>query len=246
MGNFSIKDLLIHILHGMVILCAIIIAFDISPAITAFNKKISESGLSITFDATVMFVVCYLLGLFLDVIADFIDTRLIKYARRFPFLPYYPSYYLLQNGERWHIRLAHYVKIREKLCQAAINNDETIKNGKYKEEIWKCNESIMLLYNYAKNRAFANASPYQTERIAFFWGLFIFYRNMMTTTLICIFLFFLSFCIGNISACMMSHIILVTIILIPLFFLASYKYRIYYCRIVLGAAYNPEKEGTNN
>ena len=250
MTNFSIKDLLIHILHGGVILCAIIIAFDVAPLVEAFDQRAPKLGTT-ALNAAIIFIICYLLGLFLDAIADFADTKLFKRTKLFPFLSYYPSYYLLKDGECCDLKLAHHIKIRERLCRDAMKNDAALKEKKCckegqeqecKEGVWECEKCIMLLYNYAKNRAFAHGSAYQIARIESFFGMFVFFRNMMTTTLICLIIFAISCLKGNICSCTLMGMIFLSIPLMIFFYLASYKYRTYYCRTVLGSTYSPKEE----
>jgi hypothetical protein len=246
MSNFSIKDLLIHILHGGVILCVIIIAFDITPAVELFNKKIAPLGTSVAaFTATMLFVICYLLGLFLDAIADCADTALFKRKKTLPFFAHYPSYDLLNKGECRHLKLAYHINIRKELSKDAMANDNEIIEKKCKccnKEIWECEDSIMLLFNYAKSKASRNATSCQIASMDAYFGLFIFFRNMIATTLICIAIFLISLLTGNICCCQLAAIILASPPLMLFFYKACYKYRTYYCRTILGATYPPKKD----
>ncbi|WP_291529900.1 hypothetical protein [Bacteroides sp. UBA939] len=237
MKDFNLKDLLIHILHGGIILLAVLVArygFDIAKISCAIGNGITP---------TLFIVASYLIGLFIDPLADCVDTFLIDNAscfHKWMRIPFFPSYDFLKKGECWCLKLAHNVRIRHILNDDAVcndsyrgNKDKTIQ-GDNKTEVWNNKKDIKLLFNYAKSRAFAYGSEYQLGRINNYFQLFIFYRNMMFTSTI-------SLCtllrVESLTCCCRLLIIILIPILICLFYMVSYKYRAYYCRMILGAVY---------
>lgn len=235
MEKFNIKDLLIHILHGGIILLTIVAVHH--------DCKISDIFSTIS-KSSIFIAACYLVGLFIDPVADCVDTFLINHTKCFNKLirlPFFPSYYFLKFGECCGLKLAHNVKVRYILNNDAIENETfegqkggTIK-GANKKKLWNNLEDIKLLFNYAKNRAFVCAKEYQLNRLKNYFQLFIFYRNMMYTSTVS--LIALLFATGK----TLEYKILIIIsipILIRLFYIASYKYRAYYCRMILGCVYN--------
>jgi hypothetical protein len=225
--NFNLRDFLIHIVHGGIIILTIFFAF------CGFNFIENELFSSIL-GSTLFVVACYLVGLFLDPLADLVDTLLHKWAR-FLRLPFHPSYDFLNKGECRFLRLAHNKIVRNILSEDAKNNDPALKSI---PELWEDKTRIMLLFNYAKNRAFKYGTPYQLGRIDVYFNLFIFYRNLMVTTFICTCLLLFS---NEIPCKGYSLIPIAGIILMILFYHISYKYRTYYCRMILGAVYSPQK-----
>jgi prolipoprotein diacylglyceryltransferase len=112
MKNLSIKDILIHIMPGGIILATVYFALhstlDNYDKITEnlpflFNKEGAVTG----FGGVVILIACYLVGLLLDPFSDWIDTKRKKHC--------VPSYYLLKNGKCYQLRLPHYRKIRKLL-----------------------------------------------------------------------------------------------------------------------------------
>ena len=245
MKNFDIKDLLIHILHGGIILAVAyfsfaecMIKFASGHGLINANNEITEiTGIGVT----VAILLSYLIGLIIDPIADMADTFLnwlfVKCGWKYMI---FPSFHLLLKGTRWGLELAHYAKIREILSGyleenqklAEIKDDE---NGKKK---WEEAKYTMKLFNYAKNRAFARANEYQLQRIETYFRLFVFYRNMIWTTISCAAILIVSV---RCQTPKLLFTILGAIAAIILFSAACYKYRTYYCRIILGAVYSPKK-----
>ena len=237
MKNFDIKDLLIHILHGGIILAVAYFSFaecivDFASDLGLVSAKCEMTG----FNATVLLMLSYLIGLMIDPIADLVDTLISK--MKIGGKPF-PSFMLLKDGKCFELEFAHHAIVREILCEDVENNDKKIENDKDKkaakssEKLWEKNENTMLLFNYAKNRAFKHGSDYQIERIEHYFRLFIFYRNMIWTTFISSIILLASCNLGlcGIFACIM---------LVFFFYKASYKYRTYYCRMILGAVYSPK------
>ena len=298
MKDFNIKDLLIHVLHGGIILFVIYLSLS-----DACIEKI-EGTLGLfdnLFGATFLIVLSYLIGLvFVDPLADWLDTKsgkdkykfmigkhkLFEIKNKCKFWDIIPSYYLLRYGKCKNkrirkcecqdkskcecnckcdedecncdgLRFAHYAKVRDILCKDVKANDKFIQEKEKREikkgetDIWKDRKKAMLLFNYAKNRAFAYGTTYQLERVEAYYRLFIFYRNMVVTTL-------LSLMIGLIITPLLSCcwcwcccccwrwglILVAGSVLARICCKISYKYRTYYCRMVLGAVYSPPKENS--
>lgn len=210
-------------------------------AVVAVYNNFTISKEYLTAENISIFVVaCYLVGLFIDPIADYIDTSLINNAELLG-LDIFPSYYLLKDGYCRGITLAHNVKVRYILNKDALENETydnqkggTIK-GIDKVNIWNNTEDVKLLFNYAKNRAFVCAEEYQLDRLKNYFQLFIFYRNMIYTSSVSmaiLVLFGSSMTIGY-----KFWIALLIPLFIYIFYTASYKYRAYYCRMILGCVY---------
>jgi len=239
MKDLNIKDFLTHIFHGSIILFVAFISFY------DFNTvKDFVSGQDKAFAVTVLTIGSYLIGLLLDPLVDLVDTFLIKQATFFNKalkIPFFPSYYLLKNGERCFIRLANNAGIRKLLSGEVEKNDRELKTDekkkitrKDKEEVWENEKNIMLLFIYAKNRALKYGQPAQVEQINAYHRLCIFYRNMIGTTFIsAVFLLFsnLPFC----CCCCRCMLLLAAFSIMFFFCFVSYKYRTYYCRAVLNA-----------
>ena len=246
MKNFDIKDLLIHILHGGIILAVAYFSFaecfeGIAPKFALLNEQGEISG----FALTVLLLLSYLLGLMIDPLADCVDTQIYKRGRFKKWLKSYPypSFNLLKNGNCSSLEFANHAIIRNILCEDYAKNNNIVEKI---PELWRDDENTMLLFNYAKNRAFKCASLYQIDRIETYFRLFVFYRNMIWTTLACALIVFVSALINIIChKCWITGLIIVlvpvgAIALARLFFAISYKYRTYYCRMILGAVYSPK------
>jgi hypothetical protein len=196
--NFNIKDLLIHIIHGGIIACAAVATLNTE----TFEKikPIFSKDLSSFFNFTLLLIGCYLVGLFLDALSDFIWTYLYnrfdkwgnpktknikKFFGRFAI----PSFFLLTKGEKWKLRLAHNKMVNKILIDDAIENGEEKKN-------LETSEYAERLFNYAKNRAFKYGMTYQLERIEAYFRLSIFFRNIILTILLSTVLLFVGFSVG--------------------------------------------------
>ncbi len=259
MKDFKINDLLTHIIHGGIILFIACISFEcVLGKLQNFPGFMGKEGsLFSVFGLTFLLFLSYLIGLILDPIADLVDTLQIKCAKFFSEIFLCPSYLLLRDGECCYLRLAHNAQIREKLSRLAVENDNLISDGERKsitgeekEKVWKNKGDAMLLLSYAKDIVYANYTtekPYQVQKMEAYFRLFIFYRNMMWTTIFSAFLLFFS---SNIHLfycnCCRYMIIPVAIILVMFFFWVSRKYRTYYCRAVLGAVYSPEDKSSSS
>ncbi|MDR1730003.1 MAG: hypothetical protein LBR52_05010 [Prevotellaceae bacterium] len=241
MKNFDIRDLLIHILHGGIVLFAVLVTgcgFDIIKDVLFTNGN--------ALIVTLCIIISYLIGLVIDPIADCIDTHFVnsKHWIRRCKMRYSPSYDLLKDGECCGLTLAYNVKIRKILNDDVLANQndrvgtkETITEANEKE-IWRNEEDAMLLFNYAKCRVSAYGTPYQLEKIETYFRLFIFYRNMIATG--CLSLLILLFA-KDLSYWRFPVITAAIPLLAFLLNKISYKYRTYYCRRVLEAVYSPKE-----
>jgi hypothetical protein len=234
MNNFNIKELFIHIFHGGIILCALIITAQNCDWARKFIESLTKD-LSFL-EITSALIISYLIGLFIDPLADSVETRLIARGCLIP-----PSYYLLKDGKRCNLILAHNAEIRNTLSDDAIKNNDLIdaedsKPTKEtdKEKIWKNQEDAMLLFNYAKQRAGNYGTTYQLNEIDDHFRLFIFYRNMIWSVSISLFILLFA---NELPCCRFSIISIGIPVAIIIFYHVSYKYHTYYCRAVLSAAY---------
>jgi hypothetical protein len=274
MKDFSIKDFLIHILHGGIVVAVAFIALtdckfmqSVQNFITSLQFDETATGISV-FGVSVLLAICYLIGLIIDPIADLIHTHI--YVWRIP------TFYLLQKGECWRLRQPYYKKIRKLLSDDILDNsrgDEEYPEIKTEVEtkskcrlvcekiatvvtkiittifpclkkkpketpakIWDNEDDAMRVYNYAKFRAFSCGDANQIKRIETYSMLFIFYRNMTWTTFVSMIILFFS----KPNFCQCLIILFASVALMTIFYLVSYKYRTYYCREVLNAAYYSE------
>jgi hypothetical protein len=96
MKGFSVKDLLIHLLHGGILLLTIVLALCQHQCIEHVTNFIpwfkASSGTATAFEITLFIAASYLTGLLLDAMADLVDTWIheCKWCKfifpKFPFL----------------------------------------------------------------------------------------------------------------------------------------------------------------
>jgi hypothetical protein len=111
--------------------------------------------------------------------------------------------------------------------------------------VWENKNYAMLLYNYAKYRAFTCGSEAQIKRIESYFALFIFYRNMIWSSFISVAILGISLtrktmkynCLTFESIGMILLFLFLTCFIPWIFYHIGYKYRTYYCREVLNAYY---------
>jgi hypothetical protein len=296
MKDFSIKDFLIHILHGGIIVAIAFLTLKdckfMQPIVEFVNSLLFES-VSVL-GVSILLIVCYLFGLIIDPFGDFMDT-----VNNFRCVP---TYFLLRDGKCKGLRLPYHRKIREmleadiltngelpkkwincrllciKLCREwcsvrtekirtwwkkrtkkikkklllLLNKNERkqyLQEGQQEQHsrtvLWEDKAHTMLFYNYAKYRAFAYGNQTQIKRIEAYYMLFIFYRNMIWTTLVCTALI-LRYAICNVFNSDISlfckigipvFIVILGILIMRFCYNISYKFRTYYCREVLNAVY---------
>lgn len=256
MDRFSIKDLLLHILHGSIIVCAFLLLTTKGNEFWERICNYGDKGTIVTFLA----LLSYLIGLILDPVSDCLETFLLYILHKFGFkcsksrlFQFFPSYYLLKDGEVCNRYLAHYTKVRNILNEDAKKDfdvekiakilrkrkyndiEAVLKAPEIRKNLWEEPLFTIRLFQYAKNRAFAKGNEYQLSRVESYFRLFIFYRNMVCTSFLCMLFPLLlpsSFCYKWIT-------IPFVLLVMYFFYRVSYTYRIYYCRMILGAVYSP-------
>lgn len=222
MTGFSFKSIVLQIIQGCVVLLPIsIIAFGISFILDGF----SNAG---SLYAAILLGGTFVIGVLIDFLADTLEAIVLKVGWLKP-----PSYYLLKNGSVWGIRLAHYQKIKDDLIYRAKRFDKTI-NAKADLSSVDYNN---LVFQTAKNKAFKECSDYQKEHLESFFILYVFCRNL-AFSIIMSFILIICFCFENINN-ISPFIILCVVLAAAICIMASYRYFIYYSRMVLGANFNP-------
>lgn len=254
--QFDTKDLLMHIFHGALVLLAlgytlssgILLTLGYTLSSGCWNNKhifffFPEQINMITnlFSLSFLAVLSYIVGIIIDPLADILDKFVFK------FVPY-PSFRLLNcNTKKYHFSLAHNNIVRNILVNDAIENEKTdnihnpapVDVDARKKVLSEKRQWADYLFQYAKNRAFAKGNnSYSTGRIEAYFRLSAFFRNFPIT----IFLAWVILCFsGKITLnCVITGSFIALVISI-LAFLANYHYRTYYCRMILGMVYTPDK-----
>lgn len=256
MSGFSFKQILLQIIQGSIVIAALGMYF-FSNDINSF----AEIKDYMTLAAGAVLFSSFILGVLIDFIADMLESICFIF-----FKP--PLYYLL-NKNRWMgISLAHRDAIRRNLCRLSgkykligsgckvQNNNPCIFRNSFcfmvkkpkrpkknrfcrslkKTVVWfkiknKPSKEINYILQVAKNRAFRDCKEYQRDQIDSFFILYIFCRNIaLALTIVCSLFFCESF---------INHGIVV-ILLVIAFILASYRYYLYYLRILLGTTLSVE------
>ena len=212
---------MLQIIQGSIILIFLIYLNENS------LKETIESIIKPEINATILlllfFCISFIIGVIIDFTADNLEGLLIKIGFMKP-----PSYHLLKKGNRWGIVLAHHRKILENLCNTAVENSEYkhFKNSHDKNK----NNISNYIFQVAKNHAFRECSDYQKEQLESFFTLYIFSRNLSLSFLIIIFL--LVFCpVPNFQWILFFVLLFLFLVAI----LSSYRYFIYYARLILGS-----------
>lgn len=183
MTGFSFKHLAIQIIHGMMIIIAVLYIMQIQPnSILKDYDKLKEILVIL------LFMLSYIIGMIIDFIADTIEVFLMKKD-----IIDSPVKNLLTKGEDSGIFLAHYGKIFKDLFNTAQKN--------INREVYNCDKYITteienIQYNYifqvAKNRVFRECNTNQMEQVDSYFMLYIFCRNIVVTLCIVLVLFLVS------------------------------------------------------
>jgi len=202
-----------------------------------FRKLLLNTKLWDIIAEVLFFILSFFIGVMIDFFADFIESAIIKIK-----IIKLPSYYLLENGEKWGIRLAHHQMILKDLCNTATKNSCSVHNDfKYFKDGHKDNKEGIpnYIFQVAKNQAFRECSEYQKEQLESFFVLYVFCRNLSFSFLVVILLLLFNAAIVN------PDIYLILILVLPFLFvitiLSSYRYFLYYSRIMLGSTFRPNK-----
>ena len=232
MSGFSYKNFMLQIIQGSIISVMLFYLFE-----SDLQKLLSNTKLWDIIAEVLFFILSFFIGVMIDFFADFIESAIIKIK-----VIKLPSYYLLNDGEKWGIRLAHHQMILKDLCNTAAKNSCGAHNDfEYFENGHKENKEGIpnYIFQVAKNQAFRECSEYQKEQLESFFVLYIFCRNLSFSFLVVILLLLFNADVVN------PDIYLVLISALPFLFvitiLSSYRYFLYYSRIMLGSTFRPNK-----
>ena len=223
MIGFSYKNLLLQLIHGSVIVITFL--FLKVDCIKLDNYFISHNSITIL----LFLFLAFLIGFVIDFLADILESIIIKFVIN----P--PAFYLLTREKWFGIALAHNDFILKELFRIAVkygNNAETEKS--YQNGFIRPDKKIVnYILQVAKNKAFRVCKDYQKEQIDSFFILYIFSRNISLSLLISAITLFL----------FASNIVLpkVLLFLTLLTLASSYRYYLYYARILLGTTIQEEK-----
>lgn len=140
--------------------------------------------------------------------------------------------------------MAHYKAIRTLLLEDALLNEGLISErgasllspdaGKRKKTL-QLPKNAEYLFQYAKNRAFASNSDYQTRRIGAYFRLSGFFRGLFVTLPLAYLLLLTNPVVSGSGNLFRTGMVFLLLMIFS--FISNYRYRIYYCRMVLGTAY---------
>jgi hypothetical protein len=233
MSGFSYKNLLLQIIHGSIIIVTLIfLSLESLQYVIEFFKSYESTAVAL------FLFLSFIIGVIIDFISDILESLVLKFI----IIP--PIYYLLAKERWWGIALAHKEFILKELCRIAaefkVNDTDKAELKEYYQNIFQekkpaktDKKDINYILQVAKNKAFRNCKDYQKEQIDSFFVLYIFSRNISVSLLFSI-----------VVLCFYSRIILsIGLFAIVLLTLASsYRYYLYYSRILLGAIIQKEKK----
>lgn len=219
MNGFDLKSLMLQLINGSLLLCTSLSCL--------WPGWLRQSGLqelmnmNSTLLITLVLFAAFIAGVLIDYFADLGESFLVNRGWVTP-----PSFYLLTQGKCRGIELAHAAYIQKMLselaCRLTINNELS-------PQYFVDKKQANLLFQVAKHKTFSDARPMRMELINSFFVLYIFTRNLALTLAICAVLCVLT---GFIAAGALTG--LMALLFLP----ASYRYAIYYARIILGSSFN--------
>lgn len=216
MIGFNFKSLVLQLIHGSIVIIPIIyINWSI------FDRYLIHIEANGNIVLTFMLLLFFSIGVLIDFLADMLESLAVKCLR---ILPIYP---LLKEGNQCGITLAHNKYILNELCEIAAKCNKSTKNAQY-YLAWfekRNREIVNYILQVAKNKAFRVCQDSQREQTDSFFILYVFSRNLSLSLLIS-------------ASIMVSYDLNVSIILLLvmiLTLLASYRYYLYYLRILLGS-----------
>ena len=222
MIGFSFKSIALQIIQGSIVLVTIACLL-----LNSFQWVIDGFKSHLYLSITLLLFLAFSIGVLIDFLADSVESIVIRYMIK----P--PIYHLLKKDRYWGITLAHKKYILSQLCKIAAKYDEKEGEDKVKAESYNNafqngnKETINYILQVAKNKAFSTCGDYQKEQIDSFFILYVFSRNLSLSLLISSGL--LVFCCPLISA------IFGAVFVLTLF--SSYRYYLYYVRILLGSTF---------
>jgi len=224
---------MLQIIHGSIIFGSLIFSLNKN-----FLNTILITNEWREIALVIFFFISFITGVMIDFLADILEGILIKFNVLKP-----PIFSLLKKGGKYGIVLAHHKEVFDDLCSiAAKNSDCKDKDfGYYKDGcINKDKDIINYIFQVAKNQVFREGKDYQKEQIESFFMLYIFSRNLAFSFLIAIILL-LSFSANWPMPEIHWTLCLALLVLLIIAFLSSYRYFIYYSRIILGSIFKPNK-----
>lgn len=221
MIGFSFKNLVLQIIHGAVIIAAVAMVYH--------ENNIEQVSGFCNEKETVILAIFLLASFAVGVLVDFIADNLESLFLHKLIKP--PVYYLLTKKRFWAIALAHHSEIMERLCMKAdkYKGGEIVYNEGKDHKEWQ-NRHINYLLQVAKNQAFRDCKDYQREQIDSFFVLYIFARNLAFSLIVAMAVTALPH--WKIAVCLLVGAVLSLI--------ASYRYYLYYLRILLGSTFDPK------
>lgn len=232
MTGFSYKNSLLQIIHGSLIIITLIFLYweKLLPLIDFFKPFESTT-------VVVFLFASFIIGVIIDFIADISESLVIRYYMT-------PPVFYLLKGRKCGITLAHHDLIREELIDIASEHkvkesDKVTTKDLYTKLFEGKNidlegkEKINYLLQVAKNKAFRVCREYQKEQIDSFFVLYIFSRNISVSLLLSIAL--LLVCSYFAVSAFLFAMMLITLA-------SSYRYYLYYARILLGATHQKEED----
>jgi len=251
MSGFSFRSFVLQIIPGVLILVLLVGLFrdNLLPSANTQVDQLTQNSSLWMVAGVFLLMVAFAFGVLVDFVADIIESIFCLFFKQ-------PVFYLLTKKQWMGISLAHRSEILKKLCSYAalkyhpgdvylgkeaernINNslctvflhgyNAISKLGGVVDRArnsFRHKIAINYLLQVTKNRCFIGCNNYQKEQMESFFELYIFSRNV-ALTLLCSLVFLA--CSGGVLA--------LAFLPIPLVFaLASYRYNLYYCRLMLGS-----------
>ena len=240
MVGFNYKSLVLQIIHGSVLLGMILFIF-VSPSSL---KDYTSDYSSATILFSIFILASFIIGVIIDFLADCLESIVI-YLKLMP-----PVYYMLNNGRRFGITLAHHSYILNKLCEIAskhyILEDKKVEDKKVEDKDKRTKEwfkdkfkkkdkkEVNYILQVAKNRAFRKCKEVQKDQIDSFFMLYVFSRNIALSLMLSSGLLFYGFFYKEPITTVAYGFVFLSLSI--LFILASYRYYLYYLRILLGSS----------
>ncbi|MEA4868669.1 MAG: hypothetical protein VB097_09260 [Rikenellaceae bacterium] len=251
MSGFSFRSFVLQIIPGVLILVLLVGLFrdNLLPSANTQVDQLTQNSSLWMVAGVFLLMVAFAFGVLVDFVADMIESLLCLFFKQ-------PVFYLLTKKQWMGISLAHRSEILKMLCSyAALKyHPGDLYLGKEMERNINNSLSTVFLHGYnsiskpggavdrarnslrhkiainyllqvTKNRCFIGCNNYQKEQMESFFELYIFSRNVALTLLCSV--VFLAFSGSGLALAFLP---------IPLVFaLASYRYNLYYCRLMLGS-----------
>ena len=251
MSGFSFRSFVLQIIPGVLILVLLVGLFrdNLLPSANTQVDQLTQNSSLWMVAGVFLLMVAFAFGVLVDFVADIIESIFCLFFKQ-------PVFYLLTKKQWMGISLAHRSEILKMVCFYAALKHHTGDLHLGKEAEKNINNSLCTVFlhgynsiskpggavdrvrnslrhkiaiNYllqvTKNRCFIGCNNYQKEQMESFFELYIFSRNVALTLLCSV--VFLAFSGYGLAFAFLP---------IPMVFaLASYRYNLYYCRLMLGS-----------